>query len=231
MADFLLIHGAFRGAWAWDRLVPLLRARRHRATAVELPNAGAKWREDHPPVTMSDYVDAVLAAGRNLTSPVLVGHSQGGVVARVAAERRPSAFSAIAYLDAPIPEDGLRAVDLQPPAWAGREVPELAADVLVPPVPLEAGPDLGAEDAAIMNALVTPQPVLPSLEVLHFDDPAAEALPVHVAFCSATPEVYPAWRTRAAMVEAGEPFALLEGPHDVAFTNPSAVADWLDSLV
>ena len=84
MASFLLIPGAFRGAWMWDRLIPELRARGHRAVPVELPNAGSKWREDHPPVTMTDYTDAVLTAARTMADPVLVGHSQGGVVARVA---------------------------------------------------------------------------------------------------------------------------------------------------
>ena len=137
MADFVLIHGAFRGAWAWDRLLPLLRDAGHRTAAIDLPNAGAHWREDHPPVTMTDYVDAVLTASRTLAGPMVVGHSQGGVVARVAVERSPDTFSAIAYLDAPIPEDGLRAIDLQPPSWADRAIPELAPDVLVPPLPLE----------------------------------------------------------------------------------------------
>lgn len=231
MASFLLIHGAFRGAWAWDRLIPELGSLGHRAVAVDLPNAGSKWRQDHPPVTMTDYTDAVLATARNMVDPVLVGHSQGGVVARVAAERSPGSFSAIAYLDAPIPEDGLRAIDLQPPSWEGRTIPEIDPDTSLPPLPLEAGPDLSAADADWMNALVTPQPVLPSLEPLRFSDEDAAALPAHFAFCSATPEIYPCWRTRSAMDNRSEPYALLDGPHDIAVTNPGAVAAWLDSVV
>ena len=231
MASYLLIHGAFRGAWMWDRLIRELRSLGHRGIAVELPNAGSKWREDHPQVSMTDYTDAVLQAAKTMADPILVGHSQGGVVARVAAERSPESFSAIAYLDAPIPEDGLRAIDLQPPSWEDRTIPELGPDVLVPPLPLEPGPDLSAEDAEWMNAMVTPQPVLPSLETLHFADEDAAALPTHVAFCSATPEIYPCWRTRSAMDTAGEPYTLLDGPHDIAVTDPVAVAGWLSSVI
>ena len=45
-ATFVLIHGAWQGAWAWQRVVPLLEAEGHRAVAVDLPGNGA---DDTPP--------------------------------------------------------------------------------------------------------------------------------------------------------------------------------------
>jgi pimeloyl-ACP methyl ester carboxylesterase len=37
MATFGLVHGSWHGAWCWERLVPELEARGHRAVAVDLP--------------------------------------------------------------------------------------------------------------------------------------------------------------------------------------------------
>ena len=41
MARFVLVAGACHGAWCWERLVPLLEARGHRAETAELPGMGA----------------------------------------------------------------------------------------------------------------------------------------------------------------------------------------------
>jgi hypothetical protein len=41
MARFLLVAGAWHGAWSWEFVIPLLAARGHRAAAVELPGMGA----------------------------------------------------------------------------------------------------------------------------------------------------------------------------------------------
>ena len=40
MATFLLIHGAWHGAWCWDRIAPLLRAAGHNVIAPDLPALG-----------------------------------------------------------------------------------------------------------------------------------------------------------------------------------------------
>ena len=38
---FILIHGAWHGAWCWHKLVPLLEAQGHRVIAPDLPSMGA----------------------------------------------------------------------------------------------------------------------------------------------------------------------------------------------
>jgi alpha-beta hydrolase superfamily lysophospholipase len=43
---FLLVHGAWQGAWAWDTIVPRLKQAGHDAIAVELPGDGC---DDTPP--------------------------------------------------------------------------------------------------------------------------------------------------------------------------------------
>ena len=41
MPTFLLIHGAWHGAWCWHKLTPLLEAGGARVIAPDLPSMGA----------------------------------------------------------------------------------------------------------------------------------------------------------------------------------------------
>jgi pimeloyl-ACP methyl ester carboxylesterase len=86
MADFILVHGAMHGAWCWDRLIPELNALGHGAVAMDMPI-------DRPGLTMADYADHVLAsiADRGLEDAYLVGHSMGGFVIPLVAQKMPSA--------------------------------------------------------------------------------------------------------------------------------------------
>jgi pimeloyl-ACP methyl ester carboxylesterase len=71
----VLVHGAWHGAWCWERVVPLLADAGVDATAVDLPsrvNAGFGLHED------ADHVRAVLDGIGN--DVVLLGHSYGGAV-------------------------------------------------------------------------------------------------------------------------------------------------------
>jgi pimeloyl-ACP methyl ester carboxylesterase len=85
MAVFVLVHGAWHGAWCWERLEAGLARRGHTPVAVDLP-------VDDGSATFLDYRDAVLDAWPADTPGdeiVLVGHSLGAmVVPLVAAERQ-----------------------------------------------------------------------------------------------------------------------------------------------
>jgi pimeloyl-ACP methyl ester carboxylesterase len=66
--SLVLVHGAFHGAWCWERVVRHLAGRRIAATAVELPYT-----------SYEDDLAAVLGAISAASGPViLVGHSLGG---------------------------------------------------------------------------------------------------------------------------------------------------------
>ena len=80
MARFVLVHGAFGGAWCWETVIGPLEAAGHTVEALDLPGGGA----DQTPVeevtlaSCAKRVCNVLASG---TEPaILVGHSMGGVV-------------------------------------------------------------------------------------------------------------------------------------------------------
>lgn len=74
-ASILLVHGAFHGAWCWDRVSDALAVRGVAATSVELPFT-----------SLADDAEAVASARDEIEGPVVVvGHSYGGVVITAAA--------------------------------------------------------------------------------------------------------------------------------------------------
>lgn len=78
MGAVLLVHGAWHGAWCWERVVAGLADRGVRSVAVDLPGHG----DDHGPLA-DLHADAARVTGAldAMGEPtVLVGHSYGGAV-------------------------------------------------------------------------------------------------------------------------------------------------------
>ena len=106
MAHFVLVHGAWHGAWCWYRVIPLLRAAGHTVDALDLPSNGVD-RTPTADVRFGDYVARVVRAIDDAPSPViLVGHSLGGKTISQAAEARPDRVAWLVYLAAMMLKDG-----------------------------------------------------------------------------------------------------------------------------
>lgn len=85
MATFGLIHGAWHGAWCWERLLPELARLGHAARTPELP-------VDDPDADMDGWTACVIRSLVEAPGPViLVGHSLAGVLLPLVAARRPVA--------------------------------------------------------------------------------------------------------------------------------------------
>lgn len=97
---FVLVHGAWHGAWCWTKLVPLLRAQGHLVTAVDLPG---RWQAPAAMAALrpADFADAVGQVVRASPLPVvLVGHSLGGATISLAAQADPDRIRRLVYLTA-----------------------------------------------------------------------------------------------------------------------------------
>lgn len=107
---YLLVHGAWHGAWCWFRLKALLERGGDRVDTVDLPGHGVD-RTPPEAVTLADYTARVVGALDAAGEPVvLVGHSLGGIVVSEAAEARPAAVAKLVYLAAfLLPDGGLAA--------------------------------------------------------------------------------------------------------------------------
>jgi pimeloyl-ACP methyl ester carboxylesterase len=96
---FVLVHGAYHGAWCWDLLRRELEGTGHTTSAVDLPN-------EDPAAGAERYAGAVLAATPNTANGiVLVGHSLGGLTIPIVAGRIRTRMAI--YLCALIPVPGL----------------------------------------------------------------------------------------------------------------------------
>jgi pimeloyl-ACP methyl ester carboxylesterase len=98
VATLALVHGAWHGAWCWDRLIPELERRGHRAIAMDLPS-------DDPKATFDTYADVVadqLEAAEG--DGVVVGHSLAGLTIPLVPARQR--VSRLVYLCALVPLPG-----------------------------------------------------------------------------------------------------------------------------
>ncbi|HTT86491.1 MAG TPA: alpha/beta hydrolase [Acidimicrobiales bacterium] len=84
MAVVVLVHGAWHGAWCWERVVAGLSDRGTSAVALDLPGHGA---DADPMGDLHDDAARVRDVLDGLDEPVvLVGHSYGGAVITEAGE-------------------------------------------------------------------------------------------------------------------------------------------------
>jgi pimeloyl-ACP methyl ester carboxylesterase len=106
MATFVLIHGAWHGAWCWELLTPLLEEEGHRVIAPDLPGMG----NDPTPldqVSIESWAGFVADIVTAQPEPViLVGHSRAGIVISRAAELAPANLLGLVYLAAFMVRDG-----------------------------------------------------------------------------------------------------------------------------
>ncbi|MGI9621327.1 MAG: esterase/lipase family protein [Acidimicrobiales bacterium] len=221
VGTFVLVHGAFRGGWSWDRVREPLDSAGHETHAPDLTDAHA---------TLDSYIEELvdLFSERDLGEVVLVGHSQGGVVIRAASQRLSDRIARLVYIDAPVPENGQCGFDFRPP---GTEAPRVQRGDLVQPRPVVAGEGLETADAEWINARLVAQPVAPSMDAVRLDDARALALPESYVFFGRTPPTLPCAITRAALETAGRNYDLIDAPHDGIVSHPREVADLLLGLL
>ncbi|MEZ3158923.1 alpha/beta hydrolase [Microbacterium sp. BWT-B31] len=101
MTLFSLVHGGQQGAWCFDPLIAELDRRGYSAIAVDLPS-------EDPDAGLDDYARIVVASLEAVDEPVIVmGHSLGGLVLPLIAERRPVAGLAFVCAALPFPGESL----------------------------------------------------------------------------------------------------------------------------
>ncbi|WP_110241484.1 alpha/beta hydrolase [Nocardioides gilvus] len=222
---FLLVHGAFRGGWAWSKVRPGLVAAGHDVFAPSLRGAGERVGEIDRVLTLDTWVDEVqaLVEAEDLHDLVLVGHSQGGLVTTALAARVPDRIRILVHLDAAVPGPGERGVDLGP---GGGDLPPRGA--VVPPRLPAVDAEYDAATVAWMSSRMTPTPIGPSL------DPVP-GVPARVRqeylFCRRTPSGYPSTMTRGRLDSRGVPYGILEAGHDAPITAPEVVLTALLGLL
>lgn len=106
MHTYVLIHGAWHGAWCWKKVIPLIEKEGHKVVAPDLPGHG-KDKRPIADITLQAYTDRVCQIIDEQPDPViLVGHSMGGAVITQTAEYRPAKISKLVYVTAFLLQNG-----------------------------------------------------------------------------------------------------------------------------
>lgn len=111
MSDFVLIPGAWMGAWVWEPVTRGLYALGHSAHPVTL--SGLANGADVSDIGLATHVDDVLSILEEgeLRNVVVVGHSYSGIVAGQVADRAPDRVAHTVFVDAFLPHDGKSMLD------------------------------------------------------------------------------------------------------------------------
>ncbi|MDX3231200.1 alpha/beta hydrolase [Streptomyces sp. ME19-01-6] len=177
MAEFVLVAGAWLGSWAWDEVVPELRAGGHGAHALTL--SGLAEKRGVPAGQQTHVADIVGEVERlDLRDVVLVGHSYSGVPVGQAAERIGDRLAHVVFVDSNVPVDG--------ESFASRAVEAAIAENggfwAVPAAADFAGQDLTDEQIAHFLDRSTPHPGAPLTEPARLSRPLGE-LPTTYVKC------------------------------------------------
>ena len=161
MATFVLVHGAWHGAWCWQRVVRLLTRAGHDVFAPTLTGLCERSHLLTPAVDLDTHMLDIVneLKWQELKGVVIVGHSYGGMVISGVAEKMEKAIRSFVMLDAFMPENGQSVVDIWPAAMRdGLLAAERGGATTVPPRAAEAF-KVNEKDRAWVDAQCTPQPI------------------------------------------------------------------------
>lgn len=209
MTDFVLVPGAWLGAWCWRDVTPLLENEGHSAYPVTLTGMGERVHLATADVGMETAIQDVLNVVRynELEEFVVVGHSFAGKVAAAVADRARDRVSKAIYLDAFRPERvKTPQASFNPANEFGPPPPGTHGIPLTEEIIGRIGPDVKGANLKRMLSLGTPWPVKMATDPLTLSE-RYDGVPEAYIFCTQSGDP-------VDDIIAGK-WGKLEGPHKV----------------
>ena len=209
MTEFVLIPGAWLGAWCWRAVVPLLENEGHSAYPVTLTGMGERVHLSTEEVGMATAIQDVLNVIKynEVDDFVVVGHSFAGKVAAAIADRARDHVRKVVYLDAFRPER-VRTPQgaFNPSSEFGPPPPGTYAIPLTEQIIGRIGPDVKGPNLKRMMSLGTPWPIKLASDPLTLSA-RYDGVPEAYVFCTQSGDP-------VDEIIAGK-WGKLEGPHKV----------------
>jgi pimeloyl-ACP methyl ester carboxylesterase len=237
MSHYVLVAGAWHGAWCWERLTPLLEARGHRVDTPELPAMGVDNGEVRD-VTLLAWARFIADVASAAPEPVvLVGHSRAGVVISQAAEMAPGRIRRLVYLAAYLLPAG-RTLAVESRSDPGSRVaPNMVPSdsgltcALREEVVREAFYNrCSEEDAAWAIARLRPEPLKPLVSSPRITDEHFGRVPRAYIECRYDHAISLASQKRMQAALPCDPVVTLDSDHSPFLSAPAALAQALDRL-
>jgi pimeloyl-ACP methyl ester carboxylesterase len=161
MAKFVLVHGAFQGAWVYARVARLLREAGHEVHTPTLTGLGERSHLADGAINLDTHIQDVVNVFKyeDVTDAVLCGHSYGGLVITGVAHEIGERIRTLFYLDAYAPDDGQSLVDITGSETALAFLAQAGRNGgMIPPIPAAAF-NVNEEDANWVDRMSGPQPL------------------------------------------------------------------------
>ena len=188
MANFVLVHGAWHGAWCWRRVSQALQQLGHGVHAVTLTGLGERAHLRSPAVTLETHIEDMrqLIDTEELSDVVLAVHSYAGMIGTAIADRMSDRLKHLVYVDAVLPKPGESWSSTQSQATQAQRLNAAAASAdfsFPPPDPVVFG--LHDADHAWVLRRQTPHPGHTYQMPLNFDVQRVAATPRTFISCTA----------------------------------------------
>jgi len=231
-----LVHGAWHGAWAWTRLMPLLIEAGYTVSAPDLSGLGANSHRQAPEIGLHVHGQDVLnhLYFNDLDNVAVVGHSYGGcVLSEALAGDSDKRITHAIYLDALVPGDGEALATFVPEQVRGNFEAAAEAGGMIPPRPPELWEKmwgLTGETADFAGPRLRPMSARCFVEPVQ-GDPFRDG--VKYTFQRCTQNINPLFEMFSEKMKADPRFAHAEidGHHDVMVIDPPRMRDALISAL
>ncbi len=161
MSNFVLVPGAWLGAWVWKKIIPKLEEQGHLVTPVTLTGMGERVHLLSSEIGIDTAITDVLNVIKysQLEDVVLVGHSFASKVVSSVADRIPDIVSSMIYLDTFRPEKIRTPQQSFQPDEFGKLGPGQITVPFTDEVLRMIGSDVQGADKEWMHSLATPWPL------------------------------------------------------------------------
>src|SRR6516165_11196801 len=160
---FVLIHGAWVGAWYWRRVADLLEKKGHKVFSPTLTGLGERSHLLSKDINLDTHITDIVNVVKweDLRDVCMVAHSYGGFVGSGVLEQIGDRVSSIVWLDAFKPENGQSLIDLTSDAFrrAVLASSEKGEQGFPPPAGNPVPIFINENDRAYVTSKVTPQPI------------------------------------------------------------------------
>lgn len=233
MATFVLIHGMWHGGWCWEKVIALLQTAGHEVHAPTLSGLAERSHLRNDNIDLNTHVQEVvdLITAKNLHNVILVGHSLGGFMAPVVAEKIPERIAHIVSLDGIVPENGKALKDLIGNFWDlfQQKASEGGDDWWCPPIPDWTFGVSGTE-LELMRSKLTPHPLRTLITVVTHENPRAKSIPSTFILCSEDQSADELAVEAKKFADLGMHFRSLPTGHDAMITMPDELTKILLEL-